>query len=502
MIPIYINLIVGKNTDWLKNLKSQIIEDRDKKNFDDIVKCYENDILRAGFVMAWLMLVESLKRKVVELADKDVKVAVKEKENIQKIEEAMRSNDEAIINAALACDLISAEEKGVLDMLWGKRCIMSHPYMPEVKENDFRYMVENLVSISLGKTVLWSQSMIEDFFEGIKDSTFIIPNTDEQRKELANKTLVQIPDKNLPFFWKTLFYEYSISIGTGKRKYIAFLRLLAILFIIQPRVDINDAKYTLGAQIKKYCEVCWRLFCKRKTWELLSSEFQGQLFRYLEDNKHEAIKILAYVRNLIKKEEDLAEEFLDCYYSLLKEHDVIDVEDYYVDKDKFLKRLYDENITGWQFTDHARFIELLEGMNQEDIDDYTPKQLRKLGTFVMICCRNNTFKAQRFVEYELGIWKDQKDFIAGIVIDCFSEGGNLKIKDSKIEYAFSVMKSITEERRHAIIEEIAKLPNKKPCKDEDECSYIRRLITKAYDVSTKEGRAFKAILDNYCVGES
>ena len=83
-----------KDVKWLEELKAQIIEDRDKENFNDLIKCYENGILRAGFVMAWLMLVESLKRKVVELADKEVKVAVKERENIQKVEDAMRSNDE------------------------------------------------------------------------------------------------------------------------------------------------------------------------------------------------------------------------------------------------------------------------------------------------------------------------------------------------------------------------------------------------------------------------
>lgn len=488
-----------KDVKWLEELKAQIIEDRDKENFNDLIKCYENGILRAGFVMAWLMLVESLKRKVVELADKEVKVAVKERENIQKVEDAMRSNDEVILKAALACDLVTPEEKGVLDMLWGKRCIMSHPYMPEVKENDFRYMVENLVSISLGKTVLWSQSMIDDSFESIRDSIFIIPNTEEQCRDLATKTLAQIPDKNLPYFWKTVFFEYSNSIGTGKRKYSSFLRLLAMFFIIQVRVDINDAKYALATQIKKYCHVCWRLFCRRNTWKKLSPDFQGQLFRYLEDNKDEAIKVLTYVRSLVQKMDDLDQEYVDSYYALLNEHDVIDVEDYYVDKELFLKRLYEENITGWQFTDHARFIEMLEGMNQEDIDEYTPHQLRRIGRYVMICCRNNTFKAQRFVKFDLGIWKSQKDFVTGFVLECFSENGNLHIKDSKIEYAFSVMNDVSEEWRLVIIEEISKLPNKKPCNDADECNYIRRLITKAYDESTKEGQALKGVLDKYCV---
>ena len=114
-----------KKTDWLDNLKIQIIDARDKDNFDDLIKCYQNGLLRAGFVMAWLMLVESLKRKVVDLSAKGVRVAVEKETEIQAIEAAMKSNDSIIIDAALSCDLISTEEKSVLDLLWGKRCIMS-----------------------------------------------------------------------------------------------------------------------------------------------------------------------------------------------------------------------------------------------------------------------------------------------------------------------------------------------------------------------------------------
>lgn len=127
---------------WLTDLKTQIIDEKDSKNFDDIIKCYQDGLLRAGFLMAWLMLVESLKRKIVELADKGVKVAASELKTITTTEDAMHSNDEVIWKGALKCELITKEEDSVLEMLWKKRCIMSHPYMPEVNESDFRYMVE------------------------------------------------------------------------------------------------------------------------------------------------------------------------------------------------------------------------------------------------------------------------------------------------------------------------------------------------------------------------
>ena len=132
-----------ENTEWLDKLKSQIVEAKDKENFVDLIKCYQNNLLRAGFVIAWLMLVESLKRKIVALADKEVKVAKEALSTIEGTEKAMHSNDEVIWKGAAKCDLISKEEESVIELLWKKRCIMSHPYMPQVKEADFRYNVSS-----------------------------------------------------------------------------------------------------------------------------------------------------------------------------------------------------------------------------------------------------------------------------------------------------------------------------------------------------------------------
>lgn len=124
---------MAQTEEWLQNLKEKIVDEKDATNFDDIIKCYQNGLLRAGYLMAWLMLIESLKRKVIELEANGVKAAKVELAKIQQIENALQSNDEVIRKAALACDLISSEEAQVLDLLWKKRCIMSHPYMPRIR---------------------------------------------------------------------------------------------------------------------------------------------------------------------------------------------------------------------------------------------------------------------------------------------------------------------------------------------------------------------------------
>ena len=75
--------------EWMTKLKAQIIDKKDAENFDDLIKCYQNGLLRVGFLLAWLMLIESLKRKIVDLANKGVKVAVCELKTITTTEDAM-----------------------------------------------------------------------------------------------------------------------------------------------------------------------------------------------------------------------------------------------------------------------------------------------------------------------------------------------------------------------------------------------------------------------------
>lgn len=487
---------MAQTEEWLQNLKEKIVDEKDATNFDDIIKCYQNGLLRAGYLMAWLMLIESLKRKVIELEANGVKAAKVELAKIQQIENALQSNDEVIRKAALACDLISSEEAQVLDLLWKKRCIMSHPYMPEVKESDFRYMVENLVEITLGRELMWSQTMIDEYFETLKNSTFIIPDTLAEKKEAADKVLALIPEKNYPHFWKTVFFEFSTALENSTKKHHMMLRVLAMRFVEKDDVAITDSKYSLTTQIKRYCSVCWGIFYLRKTWDKLNEEFQGQMFRFLKTNKKEAKTVLYLAKNLIENYEGLKSEYKICYYSALKQYDVTDMERYYVDKSKFLKVLYSEKIEPNNFNDQGDFIDMLLSMDENDKDEYSADQLTKLGKWVETCCYVGTFKAQGFVMKDTIFSKDA-DFSKGVALEGLTdEDGSLYLSKRHLQYVMPVLFH-TEDKMN-VIEALGNLPVSKTVSDSEICEGIRTEIRKYIKTDSREGRAMKAVVDKYC----
>lgn len=480
---------------WLKELKNRIVDEKDAANFDDIIKCYQNGLLRAGFLLAWLMLIESLKRKVVELEANGAKAAKVELDKIKMVENAMQSNDEVIRKAALACDLINSEDVQVLDLLWKKRCIMSHPYMPEVKESDFRYMVENLVEISLARELMWSQTMIDEYFESLRNSTFIIPDTLAEKQEIADKVLLLIPTKNYPHFWKTVFFEFSKALENSTKNHHMMLRVLAMKFVKKNDVDITDPKYTLATQIKKYCAVCWGIFYIRKIWDKLNEEFQGQMFRFLKENTKNAKSVLYLAKYLIENHEGLKEEFKTCYYTALKQYDVIDMERYYVDKSKFLMVLYKDKIEPNNFTSQGDFIDMLLSMDVKEKAKYSDEQMTKIGRWVETCCVIGTFKAQSFVLKDT-FWTRDVNFAKGVALEGLTNDGYLYLSKRHLQYVMPVL-SRTEDKMN-VINTLDTLPVKSTISDKKICDDIRIMIKKYIKPDSIEWQALKSIVDKYC----
>ena len=120
--------------------------------------------------------------------------------------------------------------------------------------------------MSLSRTVTWSKPMIDGYFGDIKNNVFLISDEAEERQEQADRILALVPERLWPYFWKTVFYELSISLESGHKKYLKMLKKLAVSFVNHPELNINELQYKLSNQIRDYCAVCWNIFNNRKAW--------------------------------------------------------------------------------------------------------------------------------------------------------------------------------------------------------------------------------------------
>lgn len=99
-------------------LKSIIIDNDDAKLYDEVVSCYKNRLYRSGYLLSWILLIESLKRKILKLAELDDARGKQEWGKIETLEKQHQSTDTQIISSAKECEIISDTEYTTISSLW------------------------------------------------------------------------------------------------------------------------------------------------------------------------------------------------------------------------------------------------------------------------------------------------------------------------------------------------------------------------------------------------
>ena len=222
------------------------------------------------------------------------------------------------------------------------------------------------------------------------------------------------------------------------------------------------------------------------------------MFRFLKENKKDAKKLLFMVYNLIKNHDNLKQEHIECYYAALRNYDVTDLEHYYVNKNLFLKRLYEDKIANNQFTEQGDFIDMLSSMDEEAISEYSPIQCQKIGAWVVICCIAGTFKAQNFV-YTKSEWTNNMDYVKGVAIKGLSDSkGKLYIAKRHLEFVLPVLARTTNANLEAAIEEVAKLPVGNTCSEETICKALKSQVKQYLEEGSDKYKAMMRVVDKYC----
>lgn len=59
----------NSNQKWIDELSKRIIDQDDKPLFEEATNCFLSGYNRAAYIMLWLTLIESLKRKIKRFSD-------------------------------------------------------------------------------------------------------------------------------------------------------------------------------------------------------------------------------------------------------------------------------------------------------------------------------------------------------------------------------------------------------------------------------------------------
>lgn len=475
---------------WVEIQKSQICNNDDATLYGEVVACYKNRLYRSGYLLAWILLVESLKRKIIELANLDDSRGKTEWQLIEQMEQNHQSTDCQIALSAKECEIISDTEFTTINSLWQQRCIFAHPYMQDVKVADLEYIISKLVDVTLSKPLTLSKKMIEEKLEEFVNCPHTIPANPDQQNSLIKQQLVLIKDKHYPSLYKNLFFHLSKANEAGNKSVASFMR--RYILILLNNIDINLPIFTIEKQLSKYPNICWIIFNIPDSWSKLSDKYQGDLFRYLQSApKSLSGDLIVNAYSLISKGATIDNDFLKIYYEKLNDFSILNSHTLYINRGILLDRIWDEYIKDWQFTSQMKFIEFLEYINTPISENFKDEEAKRLGGFLGNCCRNNTFNALTFTNKCDSIWIDNLSFCRGLIGSIMSSDGNLYIPQNCFSCIVNIFSNMSKENSDIIIGLLEALPNNISSQDlygyEQNMKYFNDNKHKISDHSVQDG---------------
>ena len=112
-----------EDKDLILKLKAQIVEPDDKVLFEEASQCFLNGQLRAAFIMTWISIIESLKRKIFILSNLGDTRATKAIQKIEAAENDKLSADKLIFEESKFCGIIDNADYSKVAFLWEQRCL-------------------------------------------------------------------------------------------------------------------------------------------------------------------------------------------------------------------------------------------------------------------------------------------------------------------------------------------------------------------------------------------
>ena len=91
--------------------RASIASPEDLKIYDEIVEACNHNLLRAAYILAWVAIVESLKRKIYRLADDGDARSKILKEKIEENEKNSNSSDKCIFESVTDADIVPKKYK-------------------------------------------------------------------------------------------------------------------------------------------------------------------------------------------------------------------------------------------------------------------------------------------------------------------------------------------------------------------------------------------------------
>lgn len=260
------------------------IDPDDKTILKEALECAKNDNLRAAYIMFWVSVAESLKRKITFLAGSGEAKAIAALSEIETAENESRSVDNTIIGQSMSCNIIDNSEQVELQYLWKKRSIFAHPYQSRPSEDDIKHCVSKVMSISVGKPLNYTLAGIKAQIDTIVTQPHIMEFDHGAIESYIQRFVDRIEQIN---YNKTYIYaqgKFNSWKGLGNEsQWTAFkIRTIIIKLLSKSEVDFENPSWFIEKSVENFPYETWVTSVGPETWMKFSAARQKQLLNFLK----------------------------------------------------------------------------------------------------------------------------------------------------------------------------------------------------------------------------
>lgn len=418
-----------------------ILLEEDKVLFQEASTCFQNNALRAAYLMLWISCVESLKRRFKDLSSKD-STAGKIWGDIQKKETDQKSIDGFLIEKSFEYGFLDQTEKSKLSYHYMMRCIYGHPYEQHPTQESVLAAARDVVDIVLSKPVKLRHSYLQEQLNLLETDPSYVDNIEPAVAEYVEK-LTARTDEALSVWFLEKLCDSLNKLASIPSSSPLYFRLLTISWEYARRLFphfIGD----VPALLTKHPTTLPLTLSVSGVFENLDSQSKDRIIGFLCTEGPRSSQCCTMIAHLSEKgllSERHQTRFNELATSLTVAQIVVaEISPSYI-YDRLVDALKSRN---WYRQSPA--IDEIRTLGRTGISMLTERQQQTLGNNVLQSAEGDSKTAIKLIcdiGYESEPWP--KAFIEGIVTECFiNEKNQLRAKVKFLENSLVLLSKISE----------------------------------------------------------
>lgn len=414
---------------WLATERTKVIDAKDQIIFDEVAGCLKNGYRRSAYIMSWIAIIESLKRKIYKFANLGDSSAKKAVEEIENLEAAHKSADVFIYDQAKKCGILADSDVSAIEFFWKKRCVFGHPYetQPTLEEN--KYIVIEGVRLVLGTELTYNKSYLDEICSMIVDSPHFLPNDIELIKAKAQKIVARTPEHLFPYFFKSLLFKIGqFKDETEPPIEVQKLRIFIIELLRVAKKPLLEAEYGFNVRVTRFPFTSFCGFVHHEIWEHIPMEAKETLLNYLEStpkNKEQDYYVKFFVKH-IREKDKLIEAHAERYCAYLNKQSFDKAVEFYGNNFDTYTRIITEMETYTYTVQNVVVDYLRQATTVELVNSFTAEQQIGIGKVIQNAAKNNHFSSKNIKTDILKKERGFSDWVRiGIIISILENVKNM-----------------------------------------------------------------------------